>query len=85
MGRVAITYMVGLPWPKAESRAISQLNIEEPAQTKDDMPLGTPVIGNISPRVHVQKISCWMLFREVYITITTGPSGPEESGAESGN
>lgn len=46
--RVAITNMVGLPWRKAESRPISQFNFEEPAQAKDDMSFGTPVIGNIS-------------------------------------
>ena len=48
VGRLAITYMVRLAWPKAEPRPISQFNVEEPAETKDDMPFGTPVIGNIS-------------------------------------
>ena len=47
----AVAHMVGLSWFQARAGTIAQLDIEKTAETKNNVPLGTPVISDIAWRV----------------------------------
>lgn len=51
MRRFAISNVIALAWSKRELLAILQFHVQFPAEAKQNMPLGAPMIGLITGRV----------------------------------